>query len=91
MESAPSEADRNNAISNSICTGTRRFSETPLIRQVLVRHGVSPTTQISYTYEYYRMRQSKTEFTRASPKNDASVRNGKQSLPDSCYIKNVSD
>ena len=33
----------------------------------LVRHGVSPTTKISYTYEY-RMRQSKTKFTCASPK-----------------------
>ena len=33
----------------------------------LVRHGVSPTTQISYTYEY-RMRQSKTKLTCASPK-----------------------
>ena len=32
----------------------------------LVRHGVSPTTQISYTYEY-RMRQSKTKLTCASP------------------------
>ena len=58
----------------------------------LVRHGVvSPTTQISYTYEY-RMRQSKTKFkTCASPKKKkkkkyASVRNGKQSLPDSSYI-----
>ena len=41
----------------------------------LVRHGVSPTTQSSYTYEY-RMRQSKTKFTCASPKKkDASVRN----------------
>ena len=28
-ESAPSEADRNNAIFNSICTGTRRYSDTP--------------------------------------------------------------
>ena len=57
---------------------------------LLVRHGFSPTTQISYTYEY-RMRQSKTEFTCASQKKkkkkkDASVRNGKQSLPDSCYV-----
>ena len=53
----------------------------------LVRHGVSPATQISYTYEY-RMRQSKTKLTCASPKKkkDASVRNGKQSLPDSCYV-----
>ena len=33
----------------------------------LVRYGVSPTTQISYTYEY-RMRQSKTKLTCASPK-----------------------
>ena len=33
----------------------------------LVRHDVSPTTQISYTYED-RMRQSKTDFTCASPK-----------------------
>ena len=37
------------------------------------------------------MRQSKTEFTCASPKKkkekkDASVRNGKQSLPESCYV-----
>ena len=51
----------------------------------LVRHGASPTTQISHTYEY-RMRQSKTEFTCASRKKNASVRNGKQSLPDSCYV-----
>ena len=59
----------------------------------LVRHGVSPTTQISYTYEY-RMPQSKTKFTCASPK--------KKMLPSEtwetiiaglvlCLIKNVSD
>ena len=54
----------------------------------LVRHGVSPTTQISYTYEY-RMRQSKTKLTCASPekkKKDASVRNGKQSLPAATFF-----
>ena len=32
------------------------------------------------------MRQSKTEFTCASPKKNASVRNGKQSLSDSWYV-----
>ena len=55
--------------SNSICTG-RVHIAIPTRRKFdkfLVRHGVSPTTQISYTYEY-RMRQSKTEFTCASPK-----------------------
>ena len=53
----------------------------------LVRHGVSPTTQISYTYEY-RMRQSKTKCTCASPKKKRCYRPklGKQSLPDSCYV-----
>ena len=33
----------------------------------LVRHGVSPTTQSSYTYEYSRVCQSKNELTCASP------------------------
>ena len=54
----------------------------------LVRHGVSPTTQISYTYGY-RMRQSKTKFTCASPKKRKRCfrpKLGKQSLPDSCYV-----
>ena len=60
----------------------------------LVRHGISPTTQISYTYEY-RMRQSKTKFTCASPKKK------KMLLSEAwetiiaglllCFIKNVSD
>ena len=44
---------------NSIGAATRRYSDTPYIQdKFLVRHVVSPTTQISYTYEY-RVRQSK--------------------------------
>ena len=69
----------------------------------LVRHGVNPTTQISYTYEY-RMRQSNTKLTCASPgkkkknkqekqEKDASVRNGKKITAGLvlCLITNVLD
>ena len=59
-ESAPSEADGNKCNFQTqfarvhVAIPTRRKFD-----KFLVRHGVSPTTQISYTYEC-RMRQSKT-------------------------------
>ena len=56
-------------VSNSIWTGTRRYSDRRKFDKFLVWQGVSPITQISYTYEY-RMCQSKTEFTCASPKKE---------------------
>ena len=60
----------------------------------LVRHGVSPATQISYTYEY-RMRQSKTKLTCASPKKKKRCFSPKRETITAglvlCLIKNVLD
>ena len=80
--------------SNSICTG-RVHIAIPTRRKFdkfLVRHGVSPTTHISYTYEY-RMRQSKTEFTCASPKKRCFSPKRETIIAGLvlCLIKNVSD
>ena len=60
---------------------------------ILAWHGICPTTQISYTYEY-RMRQSKTEFTCASPKKKKKKKKKRETIIAGlvlCRIKNVSD
>ena len=60
----------------------------------LVRHGVSPTTQISYTYDY-RMRQSKTKLTCASPGGGGRCFSPKRETITAglvfCLIKNMLD
>ena len=70
-ESAPSEAKKKK---KKKCNFQTQFAwvhvAIPTRRnfdKFLVRHGVSPTTQISYTY-VYRVRQSQNEFTCASAK-----------------------
>ena len=57
-ESAPSETEKIMQVLDSICIRTHCNFD-----NFFVRHGVSPTTQIAYTYEYSRVRQSNNEFT----------------------------